>query len=367
MSNRLIPIATYLALASLIPFRGTASSPAATALNADSLFSVSTSSAQANNVFNDSPTVPLKHPTTIIVGGEVERETVVTLAGLPLRSVAVKETVLEGEKSVFRGAYRYDGYAVADILDRVVIKKKNAAEYPRKIDLYVEISNDAGEKARFSWSEVFYPNQPHRILLATAVSRFVPQLTKELWPLPEESKLISGTDRLTARGVRNPTRITVKSFDLELSVPSDATAGAEKAAAKMQLRIDGAVVAEYLRLPEQIAALTYPSTLYGQGKGFLGARDLTGVPMSSFLAGRVPVTNESLGEGLVAVIAADGYRAVFSLSELINRNDRQEALLIENEGDGVEAGFSIFPSGDFFFDRAVSRIASLNVWISPLK
>ncbi len=336
-------------------------------LFAAAIFPAAASNAQTNDVFAGSPAVLLKHPGTIIVGGEVERETVVTLAGLPLRSVAVKETVFDGEKTVFRGAYRYDGYSLADILDRIVVKKKNAAEYPRKIDLFVEISNDAGEKALFSWGEIFYPNQPHRILLATAVSRFVPQLTKDLWPIPGECKLIAGTDRLTARGLRNPTRITVKSFDFKPAGPSDAAAGAAKAAAKMRLKINESVVAEYDQLPEDLLKLTYPSTLYGQGKGFLGTRDLTGVPMSSFLTGKVPVTNESLSEGLVAFIAADGYRAVFSLSELVNRNDRQEMLLIETEDDGGLAGFSIFPSGDFYYDRAVSRIVSLNVLISHIK
>ena len=68
----------------------------------------------------------------------------------------------------FTGAYRYDGYSVYDILDRVVLKKKNEAEFPPIIDLYVEITNDRGETAVFSWGEIYYPVNMHRLLIATS-------------------------------------------------------------------------------------------------------------------------------------------------------------------------------------------------------
>jgi hypothetical protein len=323
--------------------------------------------AQTNDLFDNSPTVALKNAETITVSGEVEKEMVVPLSSLPLRSVAVKETVLDGGKPVFRGAYRYDGYSLADILNRVIVKKKNAAEYRRMIDLYVEVSNEAGDRALFSWGEIFYPADTHRILVAAAVSRFVPQLTKEIWPLPAESKLVAETDFSTIRGIRSPTRVTIKSLDFDSASLGRTASLAPKTAVKIHLKLNGITLAEFDRLPENIPTLTYPATLYGQGKGFLGIREMTGVTLSAFLSGKFPPSDAALREGLVAIIAADGYRAVFSLSELCNRNDRQEFLLMGGgEADGAP-GFSIFPTADFFFDRAVGGIAILDILIPDIR
>ncbi len=318
---------------------------------------------QTNNVFDNAPTLPLKHPETILISGEIEKEMEVKLAGLPRRSVAVKEVSAEDGRIVFRGAYRYDGYSLADILNRVVIKKRNAEEFPRIIDLYLEVENETGEKVCFSWGEIFYPNNMHRILIAASVSRFVPQLTKELWPLPAESKIVAGTDLLTVRGLRRPTRITVKSFDIRKTGPAGKADGST-AAAHLNLLIDGKSVAEFVRLPADLTVVTYPSTLYGQGKGFLGNPDLTGVPLAMLLGRHIPVSEKSLAAGLVAFIAADGYRAVFSLSELVNRNDHQEALLMSDVGG--TPGFSMYASGDFYFDRAVNRIVKIEARLTFL-
>jgi hypothetical protein len=64
---------------------------------------------------------------------------------------------------------------------------------------------------------------------------------------------------------------------------------------------------------------------------------------------------------LVAVIAADGYRAVFSLAEIADRNDFREILLMDKEDDG--GGFAVFPAGDFFSDRAVTGIRTIDLRI----
>jgi len=323
----------------------------------------STAAAQTNDLFHQSPTYPLKHAQTVLVTGEVEKDTTVTLAGLPLRSVAVKETILDGDKPVFRGAYRYDGYSLTDILDQVEVKKKNAKEYPRKIDLYIEVSNDDGEKAVFAWGEIFYPSNMHRILIATAVSRFVPSLTKDLWPLPESSMLVAGTDFLTVRGVRNPTKIMVKSFDMGKDKLGESAMKADSIKSEMRLRVNGALVGEFGSLPNIIERLTCRTTLYGQGKGYLGSPTITGVPLSAFLAGKIPFSSEALREGLAAFIAFDGYRAVFSLSELVNRNDFRDILLIEGKGSRSSASFSLFPAGDFFTDRSVNEIKEIDLRI----
>jgi hypothetical protein len=59
--------------------------------------------------------------------------------------------------------------------------------------------------------------------------------------------------------------------------------------------------------------------------------------------------------------AKDGYRGVFTFSEIFNRNDQSETLLIfiPDEKDG--GAFRLFPAGDFFSDRAIKAVESIYV------
>ena len=86
---------------------------------------------------------------TIRVEGEVENPGPVELAGLPLRSVAVKEVGLADGKPEFRGAYFFTGYSLYDILNAKPVKKANS-DFSPETDLYVIAENDKGEKAVFS-------------------------------------------------------------------------------------------------------------------------------------------------------------------------------------------------------------------------
>src|SRR5512137_151500 len=74
------------------------------------LMGVISSPAQENNDFYDNTAArDLSGPRRIEVAGEISNPGPVDLAGLPLRSLIVREThVVEG-KSRFLGSYRYDG------------------------------------------------------------------------------------------------------------------------------------------------------------------------------------------------------------------------------------------------------------------
>ncbi|MDZ7636280.1 MAG: hypothetical protein U5L72_18320 [Bacteroidales bacterium] len=178
---------------------------------------------QTNDFYDDAPTNRLLGSTKILVTGEVQQDLTINITRLPKRSITVKETTLTDGKTGFTGAYRYDGYSLYDILDKVVLKKKNEAEFPPIIDLYVEVSNDRGESVTFSWGEIYYPVNRHRLLIATSVARIVPSKAKDLWPLPLETKIVAGNDLVTARNISNPVRITVKSLDSNNTVNRNIT------------------------------------------------------------------------------------------------------------------------------------------------
>lgn len=188
----------------------------------------------------------------------------------------------------------------------------------------------------------------------------MPSLTKDLWPLPAESKLVAGSDLITVRNISNPTRITVKSQDVKYSLDQG---GQSEFSDKMRLCLNGVIKEELTRLPEQSDSSEFPAILYGRGKGFLGAKPFTGGLLSAVLAGIYPSSAEALREGLAVIVAADGYRAVFSLAEIVNRNDHQEILLTDRKNDDGTGRFAIFPACDFFSDRGVKGIMEINLLI----
>ncbi|MEZ4998675.1 MAG: hypothetical protein R2758_14825 [Bacteroidales bacterium] len=173
---------------------------------------------QTNDFYDDAPTMQLKGTKKILVTGEIAGDVTVDLSRLPKHSITVKETYLADGQVGFTGAYRYDGCSIYDILDKVVLKKKNEAEFPPIIDLYVEITNDRGETAVFSWGEIYYPVNRHRLMIATSVARIVPSKAKDLWPLPTETKIVAGNDLVTSRNISNPVKITVKSLDSKYDI-----------------------------------------------------------------------------------------------------------------------------------------------------
>jgi hypothetical protein len=152
------------------------------------------SSDKTNNFYDNVETysLPVKD---LVIEGEIANPGKVDFSNLPVHSVIVKETLLDsvgGDK--FVGAYRYDGYSLFDILNNRILKKVNISEFKPIIDLYVEVENDKGEKVVFSWGEIYYPNNLHKILIASGVARIVPSKTKELWPLPvEQFRIRDGT------------------------------------------------------------------------------------------------------------------------------------------------------------------------------
>ena len=171
-----------------------------------------------NNFYDNTETyaLPVKD---LIIEGEIANPGKVDFSKLPKHSVIVKETLLDSSGSDrFVGAYRYDGYSLFDILDDRILRKANSAEFKPIIDLYIEIENDKGQKVVFSWGEIYYPNNLHKIIIASDVSRIVPSKTKDLWPLPAESKIVAGSDLVTERNISSPVKITVRSYPLSFKV-----------------------------------------------------------------------------------------------------------------------------------------------------
>lgn len=310
-----------------------------------------------NDFYDDAETITLPGATGVEVAGEISNPGMVQLSVLPVRSVIVKETVLKDGKDSFVGAYRYDGYSLYDILNKFILEKKNKAEFNPIIDLYVEVSNDKGESVIFSWGEIYYPIHRHEIIIANKVMHIVPSKTKDLWPLPTENRLIVSSDLITERNISNPTKITVHSLNASYKVDREMS----PIYAPEFLVFNGDKKAIFIKeLPSGLCENTYPTIFYGRGKGIHSVTPFTGVKIKDVFGRYFPVNRENLRKGIFTIVGKDGYRAAFTFSEMMNRNDQAEFMLIDKGKDADGGRFSIFPAVDFFSDRAIKSISEIH-------
>ena len=309
-----------------------------------------------NNFYDNEPIKQLPM-VALTIDGEIANPGQVDFSKLPIRSVIVKETNLNPDgTNKFVGAYRYDGYSLFDILNTVKLQKKNAEEFPPIIDLYVEVSNDNGEKVIITWGELYYPNNLHNIIIANSVMRIVPSKTKELWPLPETSKLIINTDLLTERNISNPTKITVRLADASFKV--------QKGLSPMYSE-SFKFIAEYGKdvvikeISKKLNQTTYHTIFYGRGKGIHSTTPFTGYELKQVLEPYFKFSSENIKHGLFVFAGLDGYRVAISYAELFNRNDQAEFLLICDPNNKESGVFKVFPACDFFSDRAVKALTEV--------
>lgn len=315
---------------------------------------------QTNNFYDNEETFDLTL-SKIFVDGEITNPGEFIPGDMPLRSVIIKETLKTISGDSFLGAYRYDGYSLFDILNDRKLDKKNAEEFNPITDLFVEISNDQGEKVLVSWGELYYPVTLHDILIATKVMRIVPLKTKELWPLPETSKLIVAKDLITERNLVSPTKITVRSAPVSVPVNRELSS---LFSPDFKI-VDGEQVLEtFAQFPSDLQIMNYSTIFYGRGRGIHSTQPFHGVMLKEMLGKYFPMSKALIQQGAFLMIAADGYRCFFTYSEVMNRNDQSETLVVHDTISQDGGAFRLFPAGDFFSDRAVKALTEIK-YITP--
>ena len=308
--------------------------------------------APVNSFFERGPAkdYPVK---SVYVGGEVRNPGPVELAGLPLRSVAVKEVAFEGGKEAFKGAYFFTGYSLYDILNARPVNKVNS-DFSPETDLYVVVENDKGDKAVFSWGEIYYARDNFKALIArSARSVTAPKKNKD-WPLPEGSRLVCSTDLYNTRFITNPTKITVK------SVAGVFPGKKHQLLFTPEFRVVAGGKTTVVSDPSRLAAKrSYLDAAYGHGTGFKGVKAADGFVLKEVLAAAGARPQDS-GSSLVVVSSRDSYRAAFSLAEIMNRNDNAD-LLVLDKGQGEDGRFALFSASDFFVDRNVRSMDKVEI------
>ncbi len=312
---------------------------------------------QTNDFFDNEPLFDLPGSGVIEVSGEISGPVKVSLSDLPVRSLIVKETRIEAGEVKFTGAYRYDGVSLYDILDQVKVIKKNAEEFNPIIDQYVVVFNAAGDSVVFSWGELYYPVQRHQIIIANRVMRIVPSKTKDQWPLPEIARIIVGSDLITERNISDPVKIVIRSIDRIYKVDRDIKLWAP------ELAVEGVGNRSFAlkELPDGMTSRQVEHVFYGRGRGIHGITLTRGFLLKDLFSASLAPDRNLIRNGLFVIAGIDGYRCSMTYSELMNRNDQAEVMIMDEENYENAGKFSCLFTADFFSDRAIKAMSEIRL------
>ncbi|MEA1873330.1 MAG: hypothetical protein U9N51_02735 [Bacteroidota bacterium] len=321
----------------------------------EEIVNVNNDSIETNDFYDDTPQKQLESDFSIQISGEVASEMNLDLSDFPQRSVLFKDTRLSEQGGEFVGAYEFHGVSLYDILNEIKVEKANEADYSPIIDLYVIVENDKGEFVVFSWGEIYYAANQHQIIIANAVNPIVPSKTKDQWSLPQKTQLIPALDLFTNRMIENPIKLSVHSCTGEFpEIPETEPLFAES----FELYNAGEFVREIKTFDEDITTQRVKNIFYGRGRGIHGITDFEGKWLKDVIATDYTFNAEALKHGIFIIASVDGYRVVFSFSEIMNRNDQSE-VMINDRGDVNGGKFRLFVPSDFFSDRAVKSMSKI--------
>ena len=321
-----------------------------------------TTSLNGNSLYHRHPGTQLEQ-LKLEVEGEVEGAGEAVFKGIYPHEVVVKQTRMNTDSSVeFIGAYRYWGYSLFDILQPFVLKKKNAEVFKPAIDAYIVVTNDKGDSVTFSWSEVFHSANHHQIIIATGISPVKPYRKDVNYPIPESWKLVAGADLYAQRYLDSPTKICIKSFDRK-DYPITRNM-APLFSPNPVININGNASVQIPLIEDRSRYQTFHSTFYGMGMGFHPIPKFEGIPLSEVMPKGFNLFDPHwIQKGLVCIASADGYRAVFSYSELFNRNDQTMPLLAVPDNPDEGGYYRIFLPTDFFADRSVKAVSEIYLFM----
>jgi hypothetical protein len=314
-----------------------------------------------NSLFHQTDEISLKTG-TLVVEGEVKMPGEINLENHYKREVFIKESLNDADSGInFIGAYRYRGYSLFDLLHPFNHQKKNADVFRPAIDLYVVIENAGGESVSFSWSEIFHTNNPHQIIIATEAAPIVPYRKEVNYETGNTWKVVAANELFAYRVLVDPVKITVHSFDKkDYVIKRDLNPMYSQ---DVEVIYYDKHIVTIPQIEDESDYTRYYSSFYGMGMGYHAAKYFQGPLLSKLLEGSIDFFDPEMNRhGLVSFAGLDGYRAIYSYSELFNRTDQVMHILAvpENPMDG--GFYRIFHPAEFYADRSVKSLAEIYIF-----
>jgi hypothetical protein len=206
-----------------------------------------------------------------------------------------------------------------------------------------------------SWGEIFYSKDNFKIIIAKNVRAINPSKMKTQWPLAEGTKLICGNDLFPYRSIDNPTKITV------MSAPGTYAKERVKETFSPHMSVIMGAATATISDADKAEKRSFDLVGYGHGMGYKGIQHIEGSVLKYVLKDHLKIPEESIAATVVIMSAKDGYRAAYSLSEIMNRNDMNDFLLVEKNGSLEDGKFNLFAAPDYFVDRNVRSVEKMEM------
>jgi hypothetical protein len=313
--------------------------------------------------------------------------------GLPTYRRLVKVT---GSNGQYRSTIEVEGYALKDILDRVQVKKEDDG-FNEALDTYITVKGRGGEQSLLSYSEAYLANDGGPLLVERARLLFPhhhqplgndnsnPTILHNaeergglnlqtcsachtgnpapVLSVPQGWLLVTSSDDSSRRYIEDVVEINVHQVGIPVK---DTRATAKNAVIDVPMLVgpDGKqtplTAQQYRRLPKS----AWQDTTFGLGKGFHGRHTWQGTSLDALLRPLLPPGTDP-SKTWVLVTAADGYRSLFSGSEVFAAPEGKSVLLADREdGQALGAGsgrYHIVSRSDFFIDRSVRMVKEIRI------
>jgi len=338
-------------------------------------------------------------PFTALVKGAVARPGPINAAliqGLPMQRRLVK---IAGPDGQYRCTTEVEGYALKDILDRVQVEKVEDG-FDRPLDTFISVKGRGGSQALLSYGEVYFGADggpllversrlllPHHHSLLNAgendptVFRSVAErgridlqscATCHSGSHPPTLTMLKGwllvvpQDDFGGRFVEDVAEIGVRQVGIQII----ATREAAKAALVEAPLLVGPDSKQTLLTPEryqQLSPRSWSDATYGLGSGFHGRDTFQGVDLGALLRPLLPAGADPR-KAWVLVTAVDGYRSLFSGSEVFAPEGKGVLLVNRINGEILGAGsgrYHVVSTNDFYIDRGVRQVKEIRVTLVP--
>lgn len=312
---------------------------------------------------------PVLDQVLLTITGTVNHPMQLTMADLQrLQSVEVQQNEVSSD-GVFHGVFIQRAVPLRTLLAMANIEQKGST-FKKLVDATIVLSDAKGKKVVLSWGEIFYHN-PAEVVLSYQSTPVLPtkhnctkchepedyqfamqQLNRTV-ALP---KLVVTSDFFTDRYLEGVVNIDV--VDVRPAIPVNRDA--ELYSSRIDLK--GAV-----GKPLSITRLKhYPRSqiskkVVGVGRGYHGLHTFSGTPLANILKeGGAELSMDQV----VILSAPDGYRATFSMGELMLSTMSDQILIADyRDGEAFEQGgkFRVIVGPDNTDDRDVQAVTDIEV------
>ncbi|MBW2605239.1 MAG: hypothetical protein JRE28_13150 [Deltaproteobacteria bacterium] len=272
------------------------------------------------------------------------------------------------KNGAFKGVFSCRGVSLKTLLRFAGIEKTDT-DFKKSVDLAVVVKNRSNDQVVLSWGEIFYKNQDHVLIAIQAypiyphkgIDHFKDKAAYETMISTLNRRIrfpmlvISG-DLFSDRCIESISEITV--VDLKPEVEGEKSPAVYSENFKLVGPGISPVVID--KLPET-SRKTIRAHVVGEGRGYHGTHDFTGIPLISLLG------NIKLGfdtNTVFMVSAPDAYRSLISYGELfLNANGDRILFADQVDGKTWENGgrFILVLPDDLMADREVKAVSKIEI------